>query len=104
MLKSLAVDCPCALGAAEGQPGRSGAIRVESLERIDAAHRSRASGCLEQLRLALHESGGGREKSISLRRSERAGHAAAIYYSLVESCKANSLNPLTYLTYILSNA
>ena len=35
--------------------------------------------------------------------SERAGHAAAIYYSLVESCKANSVNPLTYLTYILSN-
>jgi hypothetical protein len=36
--------------------------------------------------------------------SERAGHAAAIYYSLVESCKANEVNPLTYLTYILSNA
>ena len=36
--------------------------------------------------------------------SERAGHAAAIYYSLVESCKANKVNPLTYLTYILSNA
>jgi hypothetical protein len=36
--------------------------------------------------------------------SERAGHAAAIYYSLVESCKANKVNPLTYLSYILSNA
>lgn len=36
--------------------------------------------------------------------SERAGHAAAIYYSLVESCKANQVNPLTYLTYVLSNA
>ena len=36
--------------------------------------------------------------------SERAGHAAAIYYSLVESCKANNVNALTYLTYILSNA
>ena len=36
--------------------------------------------------------------------SERAGHAAAIYYSLVESCKANKVNPLTYLTYVLSNA
>jgi hypothetical protein len=36
--------------------------------------------------------------------SERAGHAAAIYYSLTESCKANKVNPLTYLTYILSNA
>ena len=36
--------------------------------------------------------------------SERAGHAAAIYYSLVESCKAYSVNPLTYLTYIFSNA
>jgi hypothetical protein len=36
--------------------------------------------------------------------SERAGHAAAIYYSLVESCKANKVNPLTYLTYVLANA
>ena len=36
--------------------------------------------------------------------SERAGHAAAIYYSMVESCKANKVNPLTYLTYILANA
>ena len=36
--------------------------------------------------------------------SERAGHAAAIYYSLVESCKANKINPLTYLSYVLSNA
>ena len=35
---------------------------------------------------------------------ERAGHAAAIYHSLVESCKENSVNPLTYLTCILSNA
>ena len=36
--------------------------------------------------------------------SERAGHAAAIYYSQVESRKANKVNPLTYLSYILSNA
>ena len=36
--------------------------------------------------------------------SARAGHAAAIYHSFVESCKANSINPLTYLTCILSNA
>jgi hypothetical protein len=36
--------------------------------------------------------------------SERAGHAAAIYYSMVESCKANKVNPLTYLTYVLANA
>ena len=35
---------------------------------------------------------------------ERAGHAAAIYYSLVESCKANKVNPLTYLTDVLANA
>ena len=34
---------------------------------------------------------------------ERAGRAAAIYYSLVESCKVNKVNPLTYLTYVLSN-
>ena len=36
--------------------------------------------------------------------SERAGQAAAIYYSLVESCKASKVNPLTYLTHVLSNA
>jgi transposase len=35
--------------------------------------------------------------------SERAGRAAAIYYSLVESCKLNKVNPLTYLAYVLSN-
>lgn len=34
--------------------------------------------------------------------SERAGHAAAIYYGIVESCKLNKVNPLTYLTYVLS--
>ena len=34
--------------------------------------------------------------------SERAGRAAAIYYSLVESCKANKVNPLTYLTYAVN--
>jgi len=36
--------------------------------------------------------------------SERAGHAAAIYYSLVESRKANKVNPLTYRTYVLTHA
>lgn len=35
--------------------------------------------------------------------SERGGRAAAIYYSLMESCKANKINPLTYMTYLLSN-
>jgi hypothetical protein len=30
--------------------------------------------------------------------------AAAIHYSLVESCKANKVNPMAYLTSILSNA
>jgi hypothetical protein len=34
--------------------------------------------------------------------SERAGRAAAIYYSLVESCKLNKVNPLTYLNYVLN--
>jgi hypothetical protein len=34
---------------------------------------------------------------------QRAGRAASIYYSLVESCKVNKVNPLTYLTYVLSN-
>ncbi len=36
--------------------------------------------------------------------SEPTRHAAAIYYSLVESCKANKVNPLTYLTFVLTNA
>ncbi len=35
--------------------------------------------------------------------SERGGKAAAIYYSLIESCKVNKVNPLTYMTYLLSN-
>lgn len=35
--------------------------------------------------------------------SERAGLAAAIYYSIVESCRLNNVNPLTYLTYILTH-
>jgi len=35
--------------------------------------------------------------------SERAGHAAAIWYTLTESCKLNGVNPLTYITYLLEN-
>jgi hypothetical protein len=35
--------------------------------------------------------------------SERGGRAAAIYYSLIESCKLNKVNPLNYMTYLLSN-
>ena len=35
--------------------------------------------------------------------SERGGKAAAIYYSLIESCKLNKVNPLTYMTYLLTN-
>ena len=42
-------------------------------------------------------------KAFLLVGSERAGHAAAIYYSLVESCKANKVNPLSYLTYVLTH-
>jgi transposase len=34
---------------------------------------------------------------------ERAGHAAAIYYNIVQSCKVNHVNPLTYLTYGLKH-
>ena len=30
---------------------------------------------------------------------EPAGAAAAIYYSLIESCKVNKVNPLSYMTY-----
>ena len=36
--------------------------------------------------------------------SERARLAAAIYCSVVESCKANKIHPLTYLTHILAKA
>jgi transposase len=36
--------------------------------------------------------------------SERGGRAAAIYYSLIESCKLNKVNPLSYMTYLLANA
>ncbi len=34
----------------------------------------------------------------------KAGNAAAIHYSLTESCKANNVNPLSYLAYVLANA
>lgn len=43
-------------------------------------------------------------KAFLLVGSERAGHAAAIYYSLVESRKAKQVNSLTYLTHVLGNA
>ncbi|VAW75945.1 hypothetical protein MNBD_GAMMA12-1346, partial [hydrothermal vent metagenome] len=33
--------------------------------------------------------------------SERGGQAAAIYYSIVETCKNYKINPLQYLTDIL---
>jgi transposase len=36
--------------------------------------------------------------------SERGGKAAAIYYSLIESCKLNKVNPQSYMTYLLANA
>lgn len=36
--------------------------------------------------------------------SERAGRPAAIYDSLVESCNVSQINPLMYLTYVLSYA
>lgn len=35
--------------------------------------------------------------------SERAGCGAAIYYSLVERCETNWVNPLTYPDHIISN-
>ena len=35
--------------------------------------------------------------------SERANRVAATYYSRVESCKANKVNPLAYLTDVSSN-
>lgn len=33
--------------------------------------------------------------------SEAAGHNAAVLYSLVETCKVNKINPLSYLTHVL---
>jgi hypothetical protein len=35
--------------------------------------------------------------------SERAGQAAAMYYSIIESCRLNRVNPLTYLTHVLTH-
>lgn len=35
--------------------------------------------------------------------SERAGRAAANYYSLIESCKLNRVNPLNYMNYVFSH-
>ena len=43
-------------------------------------------------------------KALLLVRSERSESGAVSHDSLIESSKANSVNPLTYLTYILSNA
>jgi hypothetical protein len=31
------------------------------------------------------------------------GHAAAIWYTIIDSFKVNSVNPLNYLTYLLQN-
>lgn len=36
--------------------------------------------------------------------SEHGGNAAALYNSLIESCKLNKVNLLTYMPYLLSNA
>jgi hypothetical protein len=52
-----------------------------------------------QLSICLHNC-----KAFLFVGSERARHVAAIYYSRVESCKANKVNPLSYLTYVLDNA
>ncbi len=35
--------------------------------------------------------------------SERGGHAAAIWYTLIESCKLNEFKPLACLTFVLKN-
>jgi hypothetical protein len=35
--------------------------------------------------------------------SDRGGKAAAICFSLMESCKVNQVNPLMYMTYLFSN-
>ena len=43
-------------------------------------------------------------KRISLRGFRTGRARRAIYYSPVESCKANRINPLAYLTYLLGNA
>ena len=43
-------------------------------------------------------------KALLLVRSERSESGAVSHDSLIESSKANSVNPLTYLTYILSTA
>ena len=42
-------------------------------------------------------------KNVLFVGSERAGRAAAMYYSLVQSWKVHKLNPRTYLTYVPSH-
>lgn len=66
----------------------------------EAGHLDASNNCAERL-MRLVAVG---RKAFLFVGSEKAGHAAAIYYSLVESCKANKVNPLTYLTYVLGNA
>jgi hypothetical protein len=48
--------------------------------------------------IALRAPGGRSEERYLFVGSEHAGHAAAIYYSPVESCKADKISPLSYLT------
>ena len=73
----------------------SALTRFTEAGHLDASHND-AERCMRAVAVG--------RKAFLFVGSERAGHAAAIYYPLVESCKANSLNPVTYLTYIFSNA
>ena len=67
---------------------------------VEAGHLDASNNCAERL---MRCAAAGR-KAFRFVSSKPARHAAAICYSLVESCKANKNNPLRYRTYILSNA
>lgn len=77
-----------------------------SLRHWDALYRYTAVGYLEAsnnfFERCMRTVAVGR-KAFLFVGSERAGHAAAIYYSIVESCRVNNVNPLSYLTYVLQN-
>jgi len=86
-----------ALGEAVGYALRhwEGFVRYTQAGHLEASN-NYAERCMRSVAVG--------RKSFLFVGSERAGHAAALYYSLVESCKLNKINPLTYLTYLLTHA
>jgi hypothetical protein len=86
-----------ALGEAVGYALRhwEGLIRYTQAGHLEASN-NYAERCMRSVAVG--------RKAFLFVGSERAGRAAAIYYSLVESCKLNKINPLSYLTHVLTHA